>query len=268
MRRPHALSLRASLSLFVITLSAGPVAGQAEEDKGPDRLLRILPVGEAPPFVQKIEGGVRKEQEAPEGSIPPREVVQLTQDGEQEGEPLRLTLDRVSASMPARAGTLPLYASGSGGLDPKPWHKLTVPAKSTHSLALLWRDPKEKKWSKARSMILVDDINSFPAGSIRFVNVSPWTAIVRLHGKSYSIGAYKTARLRGGLLKQVPLRVGVRDKNGKLEMVYNAAVNQAAGERTNVIVYRADGKAPRRPAKVRVFRERARLPPPPRPREG
>ena len=51
MRRPHALSLRAALALFVITLSAGPVAGQGEERKGPDRLLRILPVGEAPPFV-------------------------------------------------------------------------------------------------------------------------------------------------------------------------------------------------------------------------
>lgn len=259
--------LRACSTLVLVVLAMGiaPTFGQGDERKKPDRLLRVLPVGEAPPFVQKIVNGVRQEQAAPKGSIPPREVVQMTPKGEQEGVPLRLRLDRLSVSIAVRAGPLSLHDVGQGL---KPWHTLTVPAKSTHALAVLWRDPVEKKWSKARSMTLVDDVISFPAGNIRLVNVSPWPAVVTFKGKSYRVAPYKTARLRSGVLQQVPVKVQVQVKNGKLVTIFNTAVSQQAVERTNLIIYRADGTAPRRPAKVRLLREPARLPPPPRPREG
>jgi len=254
-----------TLALVVFAMGIASTIGQGDERKKPDRLLRVLPVGEAPPFVQKIVGGVRQEQAAPKGSIPPREVVQMTPKGEKEGVSLRLSLDRLSVSIPVRAGPLSLHEVGQGR---KPWHTLMVPAKTTHALAVLWRDPVEKKWSKARSMTLADDVNSFPAGNVRLVNVSPWPAIVKFKGKSYKVAPYKTARLRGRVLQQVPVKVQVQDKNGKLVTIFNTAVSQQAVERTTLIIYRADGIAPRRPAKVRLLREPARLPPPPRPREG
>jgi hypothetical protein len=265
MNSTYRLRACSSLALVVLALGIAPIFGQGDERKHLDRLLRVLPVGEAPPFMQKIVNGVRQEQAAPKGSIPPREVVQMTPNGEQEGVPLRLSLDRLSVSIPVRAGPLSLHEVGQGL---KRWHTLTVPAKTTHALAVLWRDPVEKKWSKARSMTLADDVTSFPAGNLRLVNVSPWPAIVKFKGKSYKVAPYKTARLRGGVLQQIPVKVQVQDNNGKLVTIFNTAVSQQATERTNLIIYRADGRAPRRPAKVRLLREPARLPPPPRPREG
>nr|NIP94757.1 hypothetical protein [Akkermansiaceae bacterium] len=45
---------------------------------------------------------------------------------------------------------------------------------------------------------------------------------------------------------------------------FDSVLTQTATERTNVVIYRADGVKPRRPAKVRVMRERAKLPKLPR----
>jgi hypothetical protein len=87
MNSTYRLRACSSLALVVLALGIAPIFGQGDERKHLDRLLRVLPVGEAPPFMQKIVNGVRQEQAAPKGSIPPREVVQMTPNGEQEGVP-------------------------------------------------------------------------------------------------------------------------------------------------------------------------------------
>ena len=42
--------------------------------------------------------------------------------------------------------------------------------------------------------------------------------------------------------------------------MYDVALTQIRGERTNIVVYRSDGERPRRPAKVLVLKERAFVP--------
>lgn len=46
-----------TLALVVFAMGIASTIGQGDERKKPDRLLRVLPVGEAPPFVQKIVRG-------------------------------------------------------------------------------------------------------------------------------------------------------------------------------------------------------------------
>ena len=253
-------SFRVPLGVLMLSsLCAAPLMGQEKERK-PDRLLRILPVGEAPPYVEKIVDGVRIEQDAPEGSIPPRRVVQMTKEGQERGNPVRLQLDRLSAPVAVSPGTIPLFDAGAGGAG-KPWHSVKVP-KTTHSLAVLWRDPAKKKWSDAKSITLIDDVRSFPAGRVRFVNVSPYSVGISYKGEKSSLGPGKI--LMKTQTKPEELKVLLKTKSGKWLKVFDSQLNQRAGERTNVIIYKADGNKPRLPAKVRLMRERAKLPAPPR----
>lgn len=234
-------------------LAAVPAVAQ-DGDKKPDRLLRILAVGESPPYAEKIIDGKRVEQEPPKGSIPPRRVVLLGKEGQERGEPVRVQLGRLSAPIPVGPGSVPLHESGAEGVDPKPWHQVKVP-RATHALALLWRDPSDP-WSKPRSMTLKDDISSFPAGRVRVVNVSPFTVGLRIKGKDYKVAPYKTTMLAQN--GQTQLVVALQGQ-GKWHKVYDSVLNQRATERTNVVIYKADRKDSRSPAKVLVMPERAKL---------
>ncbi len=250
--------------LVLLSLCAGPVVAQDDDEK-PTRMLRILAVGETPPFIQKIINGVRVEQEAPAGSIPPRRVVQLNSEGEEKGNAVRLQLDNVSAAIPAGAGTVSLHSAEDGAPNSQAWHGVKMP-KSTHALALLWRDPREKKWTKAMSLTLPDDLSAFPPGTVRIVNVSPWTVGVQFNGKNIKLpkGRSLLQGQRGTAINDAPLVVALKDGNGKWHKIFDSVVTHTARERTNVIIYRADGEKPRRPAKVYLMREAASLAPVPK----
>ncbi len=251
-----------SLSPFCCGLSVA----QNDANKKPNRVLRILPLGETPPFVFKQEGGARVEADAPAGSIPPRQIVQVTKNGEERGNPLPLRLGQISAPTPATGGTVSLHAVGSSGPEPKAWHALRMPGNATHALALLWRDPDEKKWTKAHSLSLADDLKAFPPGMVRFVNVSTGPATIEFSGETIELEPGNVA-LRGtarAAIEGESLQVKVSDAKGKAVRVHAASLSHTAEERTNVIIYKADGKRPRRPAKVFARPERAKLATPPR----
>jgi hypothetical protein len=266
-----ALSRKPLLIAALLALCTGfPAAQEVKKDRQPDRLLRLLPLGEAPPFKFDFVDGARVEREPPAGSIPPRQVQIADAEGKEVGQPIRLVLDQLSASIPVPAGRIPLHESGRGGFDATTWHAVTMPEKSSHALALLWRDPVEKNWSKARSVILADDVASFPAGMVRLVNVSPWPVSIEFEGAKFKLEAGKLA-MQGkarAVYRQVPMGIEMQDSRGRAVPVFNQGINQAAGERTNVLIYRADGNQPRRPAKVKILRERAVLPAPPKPKEA
>nr|NIP94373.1 hypothetical protein [Akkermansiaceae bacterium] len=237
--------MKARVSLYrpvglLTVLLAGAVPSAAQDDeKKPDRLLRLLPVGEAPPYVEKIINGVRVEQEAPEGAIPPRQVVMLSaQDGQERGNPVRLRLDQLSAPLAVGPGIIPLHETGASGVNSNPWHKVKA-SRATHSLAFLWRDPQEKKWTKARSLTLADDIRAFPAGRVRFVNVSPYTVGFQFNGKNIKLPPYKN--VMQAHTGSVPLTVALQGKGGTWHKVFDSVLTQTATERTNVVIYRADG---------------------------
>jgi len=232
------------------------------EGKGKPRgWLRILPVGEAPPFRQEIGDGVRSEMAPPPGSIPPR-LVEIAGLGEGESESLRLSLGAPSEPVVVVAGTLPLREiDGGGAVQPEAWHQLKIPRQAA-VLAVLWRDPEEKKWTKARSLVLADDTGAFAPGRLRLVNVSTYKVGVRFAGEDILLTPGRSvARGRAReALKEVPLQVAVGDKNGNWLPIFDSAVSHAASERTNVVIFRADGARPRRPAKALVIRERATFP--------
>lgn len=234
-----------------------PVWGQ-ESTGGTKGWLRILPVGDAPPFRQEIRDGVRQEMDSPEGSQPPRELVVPVRKGGEDGEKkLRLHLGRVSEAFLVGAGPL-ILSEGQEADDPVGWAKIKMPERSA-ALAIMFRDPRGTSWDSVRSIVLPDDSTSFPAGRVRFVNASPFPVSVLFQGKSTVMKPGQVMLKQsatGGVMEDEQLLVAVRAAKGLTKRIFDASVSQDSGERTNVIIHWADGVKPRRPARVLLQRER------------
>ena len=227
----------------------------------PPRALRLLPLGEPPPFRQEVKDGVRYELEPAAGSIPPRQI----RLGEGDKATLvRLNLGRASESLKIPGGSAPvIFREASAPDDPatKPWLTL-MPPDTGNVLAVLWRDPGSR-WSQPRSYVFADSAAALPAGSLRIVNLLPVEAalifgedrLILLPGKSLvkslSVGTDQ------------PIQIAFRNSSGQYQRFYSGAVLLNPNERAQIFVHRADGEKPRSPAKVVIFNEIA--PPPPKP---
>lgn len=224
------------------------------------RLLRLLPLGDSPPFRQEVRDGVRFELEPPPGSVPPRQL--LWGDAESP-RAVRLNLGQVSEPVPIPAGAVPFTlrepvpADGPAEAAP-PWARITLP-ESGNVLVLLWRDAAAP-WSRPRSMLLPEAATTFPAGSLRLVNLTATTIAVVL-------GAERTALTPGQVVvkplatgSDVPLQLAYSDAAGNVRRFHSTTVMLNEGERGQIFIHRADGERPRQPVKVVTLSERAPAP--------
>lgn len=232
--------------LTFVSLAAEP------EDKSARR-IRLLAVGDNPPFRQEIRNGVRFELNAPLDSIPPREVD--VRCGKESAAPVALHLGRISmpVAVPAGLGILDLKRGGETP-DASPWLRIQRP-ESGDFLVLIWRDPTKKNWRDAVSLSVPDGPAGSPAGTVRIVNIFPHSVRIMWGDETLVLAPGKTiARpVRPGA--EMPFQILVADKAGGMQRYYSGNVTQNQGERSLVTIYQADGVAPRRPLKVAVLRE-------------
>lgn len=260
--------LRALVPLWL--LAGGPLAGQtegaAEKPAPPPRQVRFLPVGDLPPFRQEVRDGVRYELEPPAGSIPPREVVLGFGDGEEEaatGRSAPLLLGRITEPLRVPAGAGPLLVRRrNDAADSEPWLRVERP-ESGDFLVMLWRDPTKGDWGKVRALVLPDGPEAAPADKVRIVNLAPVTIGVVFGGEKIALPAGKSYQRSVAPGKEADFQLGAVDAKGKLVRFHAGTVFQNPGERTLVLVYRADGVQPRRPLKALVRREAVPKTPPP-----
>jgi hypothetical protein len=252
------------MRLLLFSALLGAVVSQplpAQPEPQVERKVRFLPVGELPPFRQDVRDGVRYELEPPAGSIPPRTVM-MGFDGE-DTEPASLRLGRISEPMKVPNGTGPLVLrQREAAADSEPWLRLTRP-EAGDFLVLLWRDGKAGTWEKVSSLVLPDDHASAPAGSVRVINISPYPVRIALGAEKIILEAGKSFRRTVPKGIEQPFQILLPDASGNLKTLHSGVVTQNAGERSLVLLFRADGESPRRPVKVSVQRELAPQPPPP-----
>jgi len=233
---------------FVATASSEP-----EVKNG--RHVRFMAVGEPPPFRQEVRDGIRYELEPPAGSIPPREVVLGFGGDDSAAVPLRL--GRISPSLKVPAGTGPLLLNRREAAEgAEPWLNLVRP-ESGDFIVLLWRDAKAGTWEKVRSMVLPDDPVRRPAGGVRIVNLSPASVRIVIGGEKLLLEAGKSFARTLPAGAEQPFEILLPDATGNWKMLHSSVIAQNPGERSLVLVYRADGESPRRPLKVTVQREPA-----------
>lgn len=232
---------------------ATPIVAQDREI--PPRNLRFLAVGDVPPFRQEIRNGVRYELDAPVGSLPPREL-ELQHEGGKAGA-FTLILGRPSSKieLPGIETTVALREGG------QLWHAAKLP-EGGDFLSVLWRSPRTGKWDKAFSL-LVPDGDSFRAGEVRFVNVSPVPIRVQIEGEDpFEVAPGKSSQITLPKLSGNATRVVYRDEGGKWRRLWSSALTQNRGERSTVVVYLADGEQPRSPLKLLSIREKVTPPMP------
>lgn len=217
------------------------------------RSMRLLPLGDMPPYRQEIRDGVAYELEPPAGSIPPRELVMGS--GKDPADLVPMSLGRVTANLKVPSGSGPLALRKKGGDDKsEPWISVNRPTEGDF-LVLLWRDPEKKTWETPRALVLEDSAEAAPAGSVRVVNVSPVTIAIVFEGEKIALLAGKSWQRPVATGKDATIQVGAVDASGNLRRVHSGSVFQNAGERTLVAVYKADGVDPRRALKAVVQRE-------------
>lgn len=249
----------ARLSWFLWLFLAGVLCAQEDEkppkeDKKPSRQVRFLAVGDLPPYRQEIRGGVAYELEPPEGSIPPRELI--VGSGGADSADARLLLNQITEGfkIPSGAGPLLLRYKGDDG-KAEPWLQLQRP-QNGDLLVILWRpDGSKGTWAKPLSLVLPDSAEEAPAGRVRLINVSPVTVGVVFGSEKIALPGGKSYQRQIPIGKDLPFQLGAIDAKGSLRRFHSGSVLQNAGERTLVVIYRADGLDPRRALKANVMRE-------------
>ncbi|MES2659874.1 MAG: hypothetical protein V4689_14740 [Verrucomicrobiota bacterium] len=227
----------------------------AEPEKETGRQVRFLPVGELPPFRQEVRDDVRYELEPPAGSIPPREVLLGFDGKESETAPLRL--GRISEPLKVPAGTGPLLLKRrEAAADAEPWLRITRP-ESGDFLVLLWRDAQNGTWDEVRTLVLPDDPVNVPAGSVRVVNISQSPVRIIIGSEKLFLEAGKSFKRTVPAGVEQPFEILLPVTTGSLKRLHSGVITQNPGERSLVIVYRADGESSRRPLKVTLLREPA-----------
>jgi hypothetical protein len=261
------MTARLPLLLFLLAITSAPAqeSPPAAKPGTTARTMRVLPLGEPPPFRQEVKNGVRQEQEPDARNIPPREV--LLGKGET-AVTIRLNLGRATEAVKVPVGTAPVIlnvkpAPADAKAAPKPW--LTIPPLETGDLlALTWRDPG-KTWAQARVLVLPDSAAAFPAGNVRIVNLLPVEAALVLGADQVIVPAGTTLMRAIPVAVDSAIRIAFKNATGQFEQFYDASIQLNPTDRAQVVVHRADGEKPRQPAKAIIFNEATPAAPAPRP---
>jgi len=254
--------LRMLRHLVIVALAAAVLPAQdapaptGAEKRRPPRHVRVLPVGESPPYRQEVRDGVRYELPPPSGSVPPREVSYLGADGQAAGSVLRLGMVGEPIPVPEGPSPVVLRDGPASALDAPPWIVANLP-ETGDALLGVWR--AGEGWAKPRWLVLGDGPEACPAGTVRLVNVSP--AEIALEAGPIprtEVGPGQVARLPVGVAAEVPFRLSYHDpRDGTWRQFRSSALAQGGGERTTFVVFRADGAQPAEPLKTVILRERA-----------
>jgi hypothetical protein len=218
--------------------------------------LRVLAVGDPPPFVQEVRDGARYEVAPSADAIPPRVVTVpvQTKPGDSAGStamPLRLRLGQTSAPL-----LLPLPKDLRIELKSEQGAKwLGVPLQSCGaSLALVWRG--SRSWSEARTIVVPDDTEARMEGNVHFANLtaSPMAVIIGSEKIRLDPGRTFTRHLSPGSAA-LPLEISYPSPSGGLRLCHSASLEATPGCFRRVVIYAADGKKPRSPVKVLQIEE-------------
>jgi hypothetical protein len=226
------------------------------QEKPKPHLLRVLAVGDPPPFVQEVRDGARYEVPPPEGSIPPRSlVIPVKVSKEKDAEPVKLPL-RLRLGQVSQPIELPLDDSREIKLNREQgstWLALKIPPVSA-SLALVCRG--QRNWDEPRAIILADDPTQRTEGSVHFANLSGLTAGIVLGTEKIRLDPGKVfSHLISPNGPALPLTISYPDSGGALETCLSTMLEGTRGGVRHIIIYTADGLKPRLPVKVFQFEE-------------
>lgn len=222
--------------LTIIGLCALAPSAMAQNEA--PKHLRFIPLGGLPVWKEKLKKGIR-EGVMPAGGIPPNPV-SLVSGGKV--IPFKLssevltplfTLSPATKSLLLKSGDAPESPNWLSG--PRP----TAPL----SLGVVLPDPVNKLWLKPRLLMLNDDADSFPAGTIRFVNASNKVVIVQVGGErgpKFGVAAGKASKVKPVKTGSNSIKIVYRDGKGGEREVWDNAIRVLANQRVQCFFYNSN----------------------------
>lgn len=239
--KPITLRLLALLPLLSATLLA--------QSPPPKHTLRILPLGDPPPYRQEIRDGVRYEVPPADGTIPPRNILVgpvSKEPGASTEANVRLRLGLMSTPLEfPLPDSKSIEAKTEGGAN---WLRIPLTA-GPATLALVWRGGQD--WSKARAIALPDGADEHAKGDCRFVNLTAKPMGVTWGNEKIQLNPGRSiikAMPSGAIAAEVKIQYPGAD--GSLQSAYSSRIEKKAGRFQQFVIYAADGENPRAPVKV------------------
>lgn len=239
--------------MFVLWSGLGGFA-MAQEVVAPS--LRVLAVGDSPPFVQEVRDGARYEVAPPAGSIPPRMVMVPVHSKSADPAQINLTPLRLRLGQPSPAVMLPLADEPRVELELEDGSKwLNVPLQPCGaSLALVWRGGRS--WKEARTIVMPDDSQARQEGNVHFANLMavPMAVVIGTEKIRLDPGKTFSRRVIPGAAA-IPLEIFYPTPAGELNLCHSTSLEASHGNFLRFVIYAADGNKPRRPVKVLQLEE-------------
>ena len=120
---------------------------------------------------------------------------------------------------------------------------------ASHTLAILFRDLQEMTWLKPVVKFVRDDLQAFPLGSMRLVNVSHLEIALKVGDQdpvSIKPGESSQQKLKEG--KNL-VRVDVIDPDGGNKMIFQNDFSIRKGQRLQSFVFKSQGLVASRPVR-------------------
>ena len=231
------------VALISLSLSLSVFAQEASH-----KHMRFIPLGDLPPHRETIRNGVRIQFPPPPGTVPPKPTTLALDPKEGRDVPLRLKEFTKWASINPTAGGVKIFQGKQiGG---KPWISSRFSSKA-QSLGVLYADHQNKNWFNPKMMMVPHDLSIFPLGSIRFVNVSHCSALVRFGNEKADVIAPGKVLLKKLKQGNHPVLVGylVPGKNNVREVIFQNELMMKPKQRIQAFFYQAQGKNPRKAVK-------------------
>ncbi len=250
--------MRIIITFLLAFVFVGSLHGQRRQE--PRKYVRFIALGEAPPWKEKLENGIRVQIPPPKWSLPPNPV--SYKRGENEFK-LKLPLRRVSKL--ARFGAESPIALYEGGIeeDKKPWISARQ-LSSRFSLGVMFRDPKAMTWENPKMLVLQDDARSFPVGYVRFINVSDVKMLVKLgEGEASRVLTVEPGKSKIEALSEEStlMKLGFRKGRSQDRTLFSNVLKLTRGHRANVYLFKAQGEKPRIPVVFSIDQETPPRPP-------
>jgi len=204
------------------------------------KFIRFLPLSDKPPYVEQLIDGIRQVIPPPEGSLPPKSILVPLKPVSYE---IELGLSKLTdyIQLPGGQEAFELFAKGK---PEEPWLVLKQP-KTSVSLAIMLPKPKDDDptdWHDAIVRSIPDDLESFPHGSIRIINMGVNPTAAKLgDSASFLIPSGKT---RIVTLEETSTNLIIEAKiepKGTTHRVLNRVLEATSDQRTCVILYTDHG---------------------------
>lgn len=250
-----------------------PLTAQKPVGETPKKIrVSLLAIGDLPPIKYKDTDKGPVFIEPPKEDVPPPLLFVKSKDKSEGFDQLNLGLNTPMQAIEYPGGKpLVIYedkesakASESSGSDgKKPFLVLAMPEGATDITVILARNLQSKSWrTPPRVYAFKNDIASFPADSVRVINLSSHPVKGRLGGNR-NFDLKPTSNELSSLIlpanaekRVLPYQIagGV---DGKAVILANTATSFYPGSRLNIVIYDGDGKDYAGVLRISVFAEPA-----------